>query len=396
MGRRVADQRAAAGPATPAPKAEPAPDTVGPITPEPFGTVSRRVTLTLLTVVAAYLLVRLRGLVVLVLLSGLLAYVLSPVVDRVSRLAFGAFGRPLPRWGAVLVVFVGAGVLLVATGLLLVPPLIEQIAALVKRLPDYYEQAVAIVEDIRRISRAQLPSEWRQTIESYIGQAGGFAIGFLQSSIGALVTVLASVVAIVVVPILTWFMLLAAPGVRGSILAWFPPRLKPEVDFLVAEVNLVMLKFLRGRLMVAGVVGVLVGLGTWALGVPYPLVLGLSAGLLDLIPFVGPVLAAVPALFLTLFGDSGRVLLVVGLYVAVQQIEQFVLSPKIEGGELKLNPAVVILAATAAGTLFGVLGVLLAVPITALTRIVLLYVRAKLRGEPLESVENGHAASGER
>ncbi|HEX7124644.1 MAG TPA: AI-2E family transporter, partial [Thermodesulfobacteriota bacterium] len=87
--------------------------------------------------------------------------------------------------------------------------------------------------------------------------------------------------------------------------------------------------------------------------------------------------------------DPGRALLVIALYVGVQQVEQFVLSPRIEGGELKLNPAVVILAATAAGNLFGVLGVLLAVPITALARIGLLYLRAKLRGEPLESVGEG-------
>ncbi|HEY8368101.1 MAG TPA: AI-2E family transporter, partial [Thermodesulfobacteriota bacterium] len=260
------------------------------------------------------------------------------------------------------------------------------VTALAKQLPEFYRQAAAIVDDLRRISRTQLPPQWRRTIEGYLGQIGTFAIDFLQGSIGAIFGFVASVLAIVLVPILTWFMLQAAPGVRGSILAWFPPRLKPEVDFLLAEVNLVMLKFLRGRLIVAGAVGVAIGLGTFALGVPYPLVLGLAAGLLDLIPFVGPVLAAVPAVALTLFDDPGRALLVVALYVAVQQLEQLVLSPKIEGGELKLNPAVVIVAATAAGTLFGILGVLLAVPITALVRIGLLYLRAKLRGEPLESV----------
>lgn len=386
MRRRAADRETTAGPAPHAAGAEPAPARAGPIAPEPFGPLSRRIVLALLAVAAAYLVVRLRSLVMLVVLSGLLAYVLAPAVDLVSQLVFRVLRRPIPRWGAILVVFLAAGALLVTAGILVVPPLVDQVTALAKQLPEFYRQAAAIVDDLRRISRTQLPPQWRRTIEGYLGQIGTFAIDFLQGSIGAIFGFVASVLAIVLVPILTWFMLQAAPGVRGSILAWFPPRLKPEVDFLLAEVNLVMLKFLRGRLIVAGAVGVAIGLGTWALGVPYPLVLGLAAGLLDLIPFVGPVLAAVPAVALTLFDDPGRALLVVALYVAVQQLEQLVLSPKIEGGELKLNPAVVIVAATAAGTLFGILGVLLAVPITALVRIGLLYLRAKLRGEPLESV----------
>lgn len=386
MGRPAEGLPPDAGNQTPVGQAEPAPASSGPIAPQPFTAASRWVVVTLLALAAVYLVIRLRGIVTLVLLSALLAYVLSPVVDLVSHLAFHGGGRALPRWAAILVVFATLGVLLTAGAVLVLPPLVEQVVALVTKLPGYYEQIAGIIADLRRISRAQLSPEWRAAVEGYLGQAGAMALTAVRGSLGAFLGLLASLVAIVLIPILTYFMLLAAPGVRGSLLAWFPADLRPEVDFLMAEVNLVMLKFLRGRLIVAGIIGVLVGVGTLALGVPYPLVLGLSAGLLDLIPFIGPVLAGVPAVGLALLDDPGRALWVAGLYIAVQQLEQLVLSPKIEGGELALNPAVVILAATAAGTLFGILGVLLAVPITALVRIGLLYVRAKLHGEPLRSL----------
>ncbi|HEY8369353.1 MAG TPA: hypothetical protein VIM86_08555, partial [Thermodesulfobacteriota bacterium] len=129
MRRRAADRETTAGPAPHAAGAEPAPARAGPIAPEPFGPLSRRIVLALLAVAAAYLVVRLRSLVMLVVLSGLLAYVLAPAVDLVSQLVFRVLRRPIPRWGAILVVFLAAGALLVTAGLLVVPPLVDQVTA---------------------------------------------------------------------------------------------------------------------------------------------------------------------------------------------------------------------------------------------------------------------------
>lgn len=388
----VGERPQAAGSAPSTPQAEPAPASASAIRPQPLTPLARRVVLLLAGAAVVYLLLRLRGIVTLVVISGLLAYVLAPVVDLLTRLVFRTTGRPLPRWASILLVFVASGLLLGAAGVVVVPPLVEEMAALVRQLPEYYEQVAAIAADIRRMSRTQLPEAWRQTAETYLGQAASVALRFVTGSLGALWTLVASLVGVVLVPILTFFMLKASPGVRGGVLSWFAPRYRPEVDFLLADINLVMLKFLRGRLIVAAVIAALVAAGTWALGVPYPLVLGLVAGLLDLIPFIGPILAAIPAVVLALLDDPTRALWVVALYVGVQQLEQLVLSPRIEGGELKLNPAVVILAATAAGSLFGFLGVLLAIPLTALARIGLLYLRAKLLGDPLRSLADEEEA----
>jgi predicted PurR-regulated permease PerM len=351
------------------PSIEPVPPQTGPLRPQPFSDLSRRIVVTLLLVAGVYLVVRLRGIVTLVLFSLLLAYILEPAVSGLQWVAFRLFRRPLPRWAAILAVFLWLASLLLLAGWVLVPPLVEETVGLGKRLPEYYDQIRGIVEDVRRMSRTELPPRWRETIEGYFAEIGSVAVGFLQTSVAWVFTLLASVLAFFLIPILTYFMLLGAPGIRPRILAWFSPRLRPEVDFLIGEVNVVMFKFLRGRLIVSVIVGALIAAGAFLVGLPYSLLLGITAGVLDLIPFVGPFIAAVPAVL---------------LYTAVQQVEQIVLSPKIEGGELELNPGVVIVAATAAGTLFGFLGVLFAIPITALGRIVLLYVRAKLRGEPLK------------
>jgi predicted PurR-regulated permease PerM len=374
------------------PSIEPVPPQTGPLRPQPFSDLSRRLVVALLLLAGVYLVVRLRGIVTLVLFSLLLAYILEPAVSALQSLAFRFFRRPLPRWAAILAVFLWLASLLVFAGWFLVPPLVEETVGLGKRLPEYYDQIREIVDDIRRMSRTELPPRWRETIEGYFAEIGGVALGFLGASVTTVFTILASVLAVFLIPIITYFMLLAAPGTRPRVLAWFSPRLRPEVDFLIGEVNAVMYKFLRGRLIVSVIVGALIAAGTFLVGLPYSLLLGLTAGLLDLIPFIGPFIAAVPAVVLALLESPGKVLLVVVLYTGVQQLEQIVLSPKIEGGELELNPGVVIVAATAAGTLFGILGVLLAIPITALGRILLLYVRAKLRGEPLRRLGERAAA----
>src|SRR5512145_1833985 len=111
MAHRAADHPAA-GPGPSLPPAEPAPASAGPIRPQPLSTVARRVVLTLVAAATVYLVFRLRGLVTLVVLSGLLAYVLAPLVDAVTRAVFRVTGRPLPRWAAILLVFLSGGALL--------------------------------------------------------------------------------------------------------------------------------------------------------------------------------------------------------------------------------------------------------------------------------------------
>jgi predicted PurR-regulated permease PerM len=338
-----------------------------------------------------YLVYRLRTLVTLIVISALLAYVLEPAVDRLQRIAFRGLGRPLPRWAAVLTLFLWLGTALAAAGWFLLPPLAEQISGLVERLPRYYGEAQAVLTRFVQQTERRLPEAWQQQIGTYMGQFGSLAIGFARNSVSFALALFGSLLGLLLVPILTYFMLISGPGLRPKVLSWFAPRLRPEVDFLMGEVNTVMFKFLRGRLIVSVLVGLLCGAGAWVIGVPYPLLLGIFAGAMDLIPFVGPFIAAVPAVAFALLEEPARALWVAGWYVLVQQIEQVVLSPRIEGGELELNAAVVIVAATAGGQLFGFIGVLLAVPITALVRIALLYVRAKLRGEPLRPIGQGEA-----
>jgi len=133
------------------------------------------------------------------------------------------------------------------------------------------------------------------------------------------------------------------------------------------------MKFIRGHLLVASMVGVLTSLGLALVGVKFYLLLGIIAGIADLIPYFGPIIGAIPAVGLALLNSSQQALYVLLVMVVVQQVENNLLSPKILGDSVGLHPVVVIFVLLAGGHLFGILGMLLAVPLTAILRILVNY-----------------------
>ena len=159
-----------------------------------------------------------------------------------------------------------------------------------------------------------------------------------------------------------------------------PAARRPLADEAIGDSGRALAMWLRGQLITMSVVGTLVGLGLWAIGVPSALALGLLAGLLDFVPFVGPIAAAIPAL-LVAFNISGELALwTLGLYVIVQQIEGNFLYPLVQRYAVGIPPALILFAVIAAGILFGLPGVLLGAPLTVVGYVLVkrLYVREAL------------------
>jgi len=150
---------------------------------------------------------------------------------------------------------------------------------------------------------------------------------------------------------------------------------------LCSRVNKVVGRFVRGQLIVSVVVGGLVALGLSLLGVRYALFLGVLAGLFDIIPYFGPVLGAIPALVLAFLRDPLTALWTLLMFVAVQQLEGSVLSPKIVGEQVGLHPLTVIFSVLAGGELLGVTGMLLAVPAAATVKVTAGFIGEKLMAE---------------
>ncbi|MDI6771662.1 MAG: AI-2E family transporter [bacterium] len=321
------------------------------------------VVLTALAVITvARLLLEVGEILVVVLIAAILATGLSPVVERLARRTWTRRSRRLPRSAAIAVVYLGVLVALVLAGGLLITPIVAESRQFVEKAPEFYQglremlagfqQRYAWLPDLTSLLD-RLPHEAGR-LTAYAGAATGVAFrvfGVVVSAITAL--------------ILSIYMLLEGPAIKQGFLGLFAQQRRPRVEAVLGHVGGKFGGWLRGQLLLGLIIGVAAGLGTWAIGLPYPLLLGLAAGVTELIPMIGPVLGAVPAVLVALFGSTWQVVAVVIFFTVVQQIEGNVLVPRVMKKAVGLSPLLTIVAIMVGAKLMGILGALLAVPVAA-------------------------------
>jgi predicted PurR-regulated permease PerM len=208
------------------------------------------------------------------------------------------------------------------------------------------------------------------------------------------VNIISPVVTLVVTAIFTLLMAFQMSLAANQISGWYPdlipPAYKDEYSALFEKITGTWINFLRGQLTLMLIIGVVIWLGGALLGVPFALLMGVIAGLLELIPSVGPTLAAIPAVLLALVLGSTYLpidnlvfaLIVIGFYVLVQLIENQFVVPRVMGEAVNLPPLIVLIGALAGATAFGILGALLATPIIATGNLVFQYIYRKILEPP--------------
>lgn len=303
----------------------------------------------------------------------LFAAILLAVFLRAGGTAIARLTGIGPNWGVgVFLLLLFLGVLLL--GLLAAPAVSEQLDRLASRLPEAWESLRQRVES----------SEWSRAIYRMVrpDPADGIPTGAIGTTLG----VLGNTVVLLFIGI---YGALSPDLYRRGFIALFAPSLRPSAGQLIDASAAQLRGWLLARFFSMTVVGILTTLGLWAAGVPLALVLGLIAGLSGFIPNLGPVLSAVPALALAMAGDAS-VWVVAGLYLAVQTVESYLLTPLVEAREVSLPPALVLAMQLLMGTLFGLLGVALASPIAAVGLVVIrrAYVRAVLEGKPPDTTSD--------
>jgi predicted PurR-regulated permease PerM len=300
--------------------------------------------------------------VMLPLLAGLIiAFLLRPIVEWLAN-------KHVPRVLAVSLAYIGAALVLALIVVLVIPPLVQQAEEFGRQLPEYTASAVRLAEDVqRRYGRLALPEWLLQTIE----RTSARTIDELRGSLGSIAsaafttgrTVLGVMTGLLVGVVIGFYLLNSLPRIGPAILRGSPPPWRDTMREVAQRLEEVVGGFIRGQLLVATAVGVLTWLGMAIIGMPLALLLGAIAGVTAVIPFLGPIVAGVLAAIVGLLVSPTMSLLAIAVIVIVQQVESTILSPKIMGSQVGLHPAVVILAIIGGTTLFGFVGLILAVPV---------------------------------
>jgi predicted PurR-regulated permease PerM len=310
----------------------------------------------------------------------MLVYLLDPAVERLSRLR-------VPRWLSILVVYVIVVFVVWQAVAFTIRPLVEQVRTFVDDLPEFVSRLENLYRDL------DLPPQLREAIDhalAQVEQGGGIDPGVLLPVVNLTAGVVSALFGYVIIPVWVFYLLKDRPQLTAAFDRSLPSEWRSDVWNVIRIVERVFEQWVRGQLILGLSVGVATFAGLMLLGAAvdpifsrFALLLALVAGVLELLPIIGPIIAAIPAILLAATAGPQQAIAALVLYTVVQQLENNILVPKIQGDAVELHPSAVMFALVIGGAIYGLLGAILALPITAAGRDVYRYLFRRLSNGPV-------------
>lgn len=316
-------------------------------------------------------LAHIRTVVYLVIGAVFLAYLIHPVVRRLRT--------RMPLALAIVLVYAIILIAILGLGWFVIPHLSDDVAAFARYYPDLlarvngilydpHDPLTARLPDWLRAEIARIPAEMTEWVRTRGVASAGRAVAVLAGGFAAVAT-------FVIVPLMTAYLLLDLDHLQRTLARVIPPRHRRATMVLFSDIDAVVGGFIRGQLLVAVSVGVLVATALIVLHVRYAFFLGMIAAIGDLVPYVGAILALLPA-FTIAWVNNGLInaLLVLAAFVVIFQAEGHLLAPNIVSKTVRLSPFIVLLALLVGGELGGIFGLLVAIPVAGILRVIALRV----------------------
>lgn len=306
-------------------------------------------------------------------LGGAIAFLIQPGIHRLTELG-------VPRVLAIVIIFVAIILALAGIGLLIVPLGVSEVAQLQSQAPALAAEAQKRINDLQgspisifgvTINLTDITSTVNSHLRDYLLGQFGNAV-----SIG--LTALTTVLQILLMFIVAFLLALEAASVRRVVRRFVPNDYRTDFDQIWRRIRRMLYAYVRGQLIIAGMIGILCGTTCAVLGIADPVGLGVLAGITALVPYLGPFLGAIPAVLVGLAASPLKALLVAIAYFVISNVILNFVQPKVMGDAVKLSPLLVIVAFIAGFSWAGVLGMFVAVPIAATLRILVDYVYPRL------------------
>lgn len=350
------------------------------IIPEQRITISlSNILLILAIALVMVLLWQLRSLVVILMVAVVMAATIAPAIDRAERLQ-------MPRWLAVITVYLTLIAIVTGAGLLIGPTVVEQSQRLAVNTPVYLENLRIQVENFLVNLNAARPDLARRLLntQSLTNWVIGSSQQVLLRSYGITRGIIGGVFSFILALLISGYMVAGSQELVKGLVQLFPSPWDERLAAQVAPASQRMGSYIQGRVLVSAILGVVITLGLRILGLSeFALALGVIAGFTNLIPFLGPVLGAVPALIVAISQGGLTFLWVLLLFVIIQNLETYVLDPLLVGSSVKVYPLYQLLAVLGGTQVLGIVGAVIAPPWVAGAAVLLenLYLKPKLAAE---------------
>jgi predicted PurR-regulated permease PerM len=302
-----------------------------------------------------------RDALLLIYISALIAIGLSPLVSELERKRF--LRQRVPRWAAILVIYLCTITVLVAIAAMVVPAVVGQARDLARELPRLLHQGQQWLIDHGILTRE---ISAREAVQQTAPSAAQDTLGLVANAVFG---VIGGVFGLITALVLAFYLLVDSSSLILVFVRLFPREKRPQVNDACRRVTNKISAWLGGQLLLGGIIGSTAALGLFLLGVPFFWVLALIAGIGELIPIVGPILSAVPAVLVALSVSPTLALGVILFFVAQQQLENHLLVPKIMQRQVGISPVFIIIALLIGGSLLGIMGAILAIPTAAILQV---------------------------
>lgn len=332
-------------------------------------------------------------------IGAVLAYTLSPIVDRVASVVPARSDRAdtIRRGVAVLILYLVVGALIVGAGMIVIPIAAHQVAQFLDTVPSLVDHANTQLQDWADRYHRTVPIEAQQRIDGYVNDAG-IALRDMLVSAGRRTLLLATnTIAVLfgfaVVPFWMFYAMRDRHRGNAAFLHAVPEACRADVHNAFIVADRLLGRYIRGQLLLGVIVGLSVGVSLTVMHVPLSVALGVFAGVTELIPIIGPWIGAVPGLLVIAATDPGRIVPVTLVYFVVQQLENNLLVPKVQGHAVDIHPAMVLLLLATGGAVYGLPGLIAIVPLAAILREWFWYADRRLSGEsPTAALGGTHVA----
>jgi len=315
-------------------------------------------------VILFYVLSKLKWLFIYFSFALMLAYFFDPLYKFLLN-------KKAPKVLAIIIVFGIIIALLILTIFFLIPSVINQLNILYKEIPNFIENYQNLILSIKpQLSKFINPADVEILLKENLSELQKGVLGFSQSIIIYLSNIVSSITfGIVIVPLILFYLMRDMFKFKENLYIFVSKENKKEFKEVLEEIDHIVSGFIRGRIIVCFIVGTLIGIGLYFLNLKFALIIGIVSGVFNFVPYLGPIVGVVLALIFALGNPWWTLLMIVVLFVLANQLEAIYLNPNILGKGLGLHPLTVILSMLICGQLLGILGVLVAVPLAAILKV---------------------------
>lgn len=313
--------------------------------------------------------------------SAILAYLFNPIINYLER-------NKINRLRGVLLLYLCIVAIFLIFFLLVIPKSTTELKRLVVDLPRYLEKASSLIDELYNkyySTLGDLPPMFQgvqQVVMENIAGLESMVVNGLKNFISGILNTFSKVVSLILTPILTFYFLVDKNYFKDKIMGLIPIKYREEYRQLFLEIDDSLSKFVRGKIIMAVYVGIATSIVLLFMRVDFALVIGFITGIADIIPYIGPFLGFLPAVFFAYLISPLKAIWVAAFFIFIQWVENNILAPKVIGDTTGIHPLIILMSIIIGGGIFGVLGMVLAVPVVAILIILFGFTSEKLKKPP--------------